>query len=172
MDKNKYLNKVVSVTIKGNTCFQGVFLNFDSKWSLLKFIPVDYVLDGFVLINNNYISAINVSEDDSFTNEVVKLKTNDFGTYSSLNLKSDLMLFNDIRNEINLIKIELKDHYKSYVGKITEVKEKNMKVYLLDARCNWLKEEIFLYKEIRAIYFKDDYLDSLQLYLNSKDSIV
>ena len=38
-----------------------------------------------------------------------------------------------------------------------------MRVHLISKECEWLKEETFLYNELRALYFEDDYLYSLGL---------
>lgn len=167
LNRTNFLTNVVSIILKGKTYFQGVFLNQGSKWSLLQYIPVDYVLDGYVIINNSYISNLYISDDDVFTENIVKLKNINYDIYSSLNLNDDENLFNDLMKENGLVKIELKDHNKSYIGKIINVMSISIDVYLIDSRCNWLQEETFLYKEIRAIYLKDDYLNSLQLYLEA-----
>jgi hypothetical protein len=50
---------------------------------------------------------------------------------------------------------------------LTNVMIISIDVHLINSRCNWLQEETFLHKEIRAIYLKDDYLNSLQLYLEA-----
>lgn len=79
-------------------------------------------------------------------------------------------LFDNLREKSSLIGIELKNHDTKYIGFITLVKEKSMRLHLISPGCEWLKEETFTHKEIRAIYYEDDYQNSLTLVLNQKNN--
>ncbi len=78
-------------------------------------------------------------------------------------------VFDVLKENRVLIGIELKNHEKIYVGVIKISREKSMKVHLINKACEWLNEETFLYNELRAIYFEDDYLYSLNLYIHSME---
>lgn len=166
MEYNKYLKKVISVKMRNGFYYQGVLIDVGVKWILLKYIPVDYVVDGYILINTNYLLDIEIFEEDIFTEEILKLKKINLDLKFDFNLDNSEELFLKMKNEDEIIKIELKEHTKSYVGKLTIVREKSMKVHLFNKKCIWMKEEVFLYNELRVIYFKDDYIESLKLYLS------
>lgn len=163
----EFINRVVSITLKNKTYFQGVLINLSDDWCYLKYIPVDYIVDGFVLINRRYIANIEMTDDDIFTENILKLK----GIISEKNVKLDINnnvnLLLDLRSKIEIIKIELKDHHKAYIGKINIIREHSVKIHLFSPNATWLELETFLYKEIRAIYFDDDYINSLKLILPS-----
>lgn len=165
---NEFVGRVVSIKIRAGAVLNGILRAAGSKWVLLRYIPVDYVVDGLVLINTKYISNVGASDSDLFKEQILKLKNVDFVANDRLNLETTEQLFSELRKQGDLVRIELKDHNKSYVGKITVVREKSMKVQLIDTRCNKLSEETFLYNKLRAIYFHDDYLQSLELYNDSK----
>lgn len=165
---DELISRVVSVKIRNGAIFKGVLTAVGASWVILKYIPVDYVVDGLVLVSTKYILDVGVSDEDLFKEKILQLKNVDFSTSAGLNLDVQEQLFAELKRQDNLIRIELKDHDKSYVGKITVVREKSMKVQLIDTRCNKLSEETFLYNEMRAVYFHDDYLQSLELYNDSK----
>jgi hypothetical protein len=165
--ENKKLGKLVTLQMRNKVYFQGILCASGLKWTLLKYIPNDYLVDGYVLINNNYISSIEISENDIFKEQVLRLKNIDFESINTLNLDVTEHLLNDLKKQVRLIAIELKDPEKSYVGNISISREKSMRLHLISKKCKWIKTETFLYNEIRAIYFEDDYLKSLQLYVDS-----
>ena len=166
--KSEYLNKVITMKIRSYSHFQGILIGVGANWLLLKYIPVDFITDGYVLLNQKYISEIHISEDDIFTQKVIELKGGDFMISRMIDLENSTKLFEEFREQSILIGIELKNHQKRYVGFVTQEREKSIRVQLINKNCSWLNEETFLYNELRAIYFEDDYLFSLNLYNNKE----
>lgn len=166
MNKNDFTGRVVSIILKNKVTFQGILLNITDSWCYLKYIPVDYIIDGYIAISCRYIVEINVTEDDTFTQKILKLKGTNFENKIQLDISENVNMFTDLQKQSLLIKLELKDHYKSYIGKIELVRENSIKIRLFDTLGNWLDIETFLYKEVRAIYFDDDYINSLKLILS------
>ncbi len=167
MNNNEFVNRVVTLKMRNGVYFKGILLGLGSKWALLKYIPVDYVTDGYVLINTNYISTFDISEKDIFTEKIIKLKQINLDLGYEFDLEVTNKVFDVLKENRVLIGIELKNHEKIYVGVIKISREKSMRVHLISKACEWLKEETFLYNELRAIYFEDDYLYSLNLYIQS-----
>ncbi|MEA5260747.1 hypothetical protein VB264_23310 [Arcicella aquatica] len=167
MNNNEFVNRVVTLKMRNGVYFKGILLGLGSKWALLKYIPVDFVTDGYVLINTNYISTFDMADDDIFTEKVIKLKQINVDLKYKFDLESPNQVLDILKENAVLIGIELKNHQKMYVGIIKIVREKSMKVHLISKACEWLKEETFLYNELRAIYFEGDYLYSLNLYIQS-----
>ena len=163
MEKKTYLGKVVTIKMRGGNYIQGIIVDTGLNWVLLKYIPVDYVVDGFVFINTKYISKIDISDDDLFTENILKLKGVDFYTPLKFDLENADQFLKTLKEKSILISIELKNPEKNYVGLITIEREKSMRVHLISKRADLLKEETFLYSELRAIYFENDYLYSLGL---------
>jgi hypothetical protein len=157
------LNNVITIKIKSGVFFQGILIDVGVKWALIKYIPVDFIIDGYALINLKYVSESSITDDDIFIQKVLNLKKVDFESPFKFNLNENEELFNDLSLASSFIGIELKNHNKKFVGEITKVKEKSVKVHLINKVSKFLDEETFLYSEIRAIYFEDDYLISLNL---------
>ncbi|MDR6369408.1 small nuclear ribonucleoprotein (snRNP)-like protein [Chryseobacterium bernardetii] len=165
MKTNELINNVVLITLKNKKEFEGILIDISDEWCYIKYIPVDYVVDGFVLINQRYIKNIQKSEEHEFKENILRLKGAIAEKSVELNIGDTIKLLSDMQSKIELIQIELKSPHKCYIGKIDLVKEHSFKVRLLSPKANWLLIESFLYKEIRAIYFDNDYVNSLQLAL-------
>lgn len=165
MNKKEFINRVVTVTLKNKASFQGILINLSDDWCYLNYIPVDYVVDGYVLINQRYIVSVESDKDDAFTENIVRLKGITSKQSPLLAIENNEKLLSDLQNKIEIIKIELKDHHKAYIGRIHLVREHSLRVHLFSPAATWLQVETFLFKEIRAIYFDDDYINSLKLVL-------
>lgn len=165
MKTKELINNVVSITLKNKKEFEGILVDISDDWCYIKYIPVDYVVDGFVMINQRYIKNIQRSEEHEFKENILRLKGAIAEKSVELNIDDNIKLLSDMQSKIELIQIELKYPHKCYIGKIHLVKEHSLKARLLSPKANWLLIESFLYKEIRAIYFDNDYVNSLQLVL-------
>jgi hypothetical protein len=165
---NTYFNKVSTIKIRSGFSFQGIVVGIGTKWILINYIPADYVTDGFAFVSRNYISKIDISEDDTFTESILKLRKCNFNPIESFNLDDTEDLLRAIQKTDNLIGIKLKNPQSQYIGHVNLLREKSMKVHLIDKWGNWLTEETFLYNELRAIYTENDYLKALELYISSK----
>ncbi|CAI8732952.1 hypothetical protein [Chryseobacterium sp. IT-36CA2] len=163
MKTKELINKVVSVTLKNKKEFAGILIDVSEDWCYLKYIPVDYVVDGFVLISQRYVKSIEKSDDHNFKENILRLKGAITAKSVELNIDDSIRLLSDMQSKVELIQIELRYPDKCYIGKIDIVKEHSFKARLLSPNANWLLIESFLYKELRAIYFDNDYVNSLQL---------
>ncbi|WP_114820439.1 hypothetical protein [Chryseobacterium sp. KLBC 52] len=140
-------------------------VDISDDWCYIKYIPVDYVVDGFVLISRRYIKNIQRSDEYDFKENILRLKGAITEKSVELNIVDNINLLLDLQSKIERIQIELKYPHTCYIGKIDLVKDHSFKARLLSPKANWLLIESFLYKEIRAIYFNNDYVNSLQLVL-------
>ncbi|MDW9380142.1 hypothetical protein [Chryseobacterium sp. JV558] len=166
MKTKELINTVVLITLKNKKVFDGILVDISDNWCYIKYIPVDYVVDGFVLISRRYVKSIERSDDHNFKENILRLKGAITAKSIELNIDDSIRLLSDMKSKVELIQIELKYPDKCYIGKIDLVKEHSFKARLLSPKANWLLVESFLYKEIRAIYFDNDYVNSLQLVLS------
>lgn len=165
---NSFLNKVASIKIRSGFSFQGIVVGIGTKWILVRYIPADYVTDGNVIISKNYITRIDISKDDIFTEAILKLRKSNFDQVENFDLDNTEHLLLDLKSANQLIGIKLKKAQSQYIGSISLVREKSMKVHLIDRWGDWLTVETFLYNELRAIYIENDYLKALDMYISAK----
>ncbi len=167
--KNFKTANITSIKMKNGAIFQVVLLREGLIWILAKSIPGDFSEDGYILINKNFISSINKDEHDEFKEKIFELKNINLSDSGDLNINLDNtnFLFNQLKEFEKLISLELKNNDINYVGKISLVREKSLRIHLISTKCKWLDVETFLYNEIRAIYIKNDYLMSLDLFIDA-----
>jgi hypothetical protein len=155
IQQDMFLNKVATIKIRSGFSLQGIVIGNGSSWFLIRYIPADYVIDGYAFINKKYILNVDISEDDIFTETILKLRKCDFDSVNDFDLDNTEHLLLAIGNTNRLIGITLKKAQSQYIGSIRLVREKSMKVHLIDKFGNWLTEENFLYKELRAVYINN-----------------
>src|SRR6185436_15952542 len=52
----------------------GIVVDYDDDWMLLKSNPTDYVIDGYAIVKNQNIKAAIRSDEEKWREKVIKLK--------------------------------------------------------------------------------------------------
>lgn len=167
---DRYLNQLVRIRLKGKTeRYTGVIKIIDNEWLLLEYNPVDFLIDGFILINRRYILDIKRTENEIFVEEVIRTKASkQIEQRRTLNLSSDVALFKELSRRYNAIQIELEDETIVYIGKITKVSTKSFRMRRISPKAKWLDEESYKFKSVRVVQVESDYVLSLLIYMESK----
>lgn len=169
---SEYINKLVRIKLRGRSeklC--GILKVAGKEWLLLEYNPVDFVLDGMVLINKKYLLKVERTKDEVFIDEVLKAKGAEVPfNGNDLNLDNTLDLFANLENK-QAIQIELGDESVVYIGKITKKNNKSFRMKRLTPSGNWLDEVSYNYNSIRIIQIGGDYVDSLLTYMNLANKI-
>ena len=64
----QYLRQLVEIEFQDKKqVFSGFLIDYSDEWILLRNNPVDFVLDGFVILRNKNIEAVNRDHDLAFT---------------------------------------------------------------------------------------------------------
>lgn len=148
----------------GRNSISGFLLLKMENWSLFQFVPVDFQLDGFVVVNNTHIKQWNRGEPELFKESVIISKNNEAKYSSEMNISDSKQLFEYLQEKA-LLQVELYRNDLCYVGKITRLRRSSFSFNLLTVRALWLEKENFTHKEIWMIYFDNDYLKSLNAYM-------
>jgi hypothetical protein len=169
---SEHMNKLVQIKLRGRSeKLRGILKAAGEEWLLLEYNPVDFVLDGVILINRKYLLKIERTKNDAFIEEVLKAK----GIHNSLNgndlnLDSTLDLFSSLETK-QAIQIELRDESIIYLGKVTKINDKSFRIKRLTPKGDWLDEISYNYKLIRIIQIGGDYTESLLTYMKLKNKI-
>ena len=143
---------------------QGILLSEGDEWILIK-NNFDYILDGYLIINKQYLLECHIGEDEIFT-EAVLLANNKLANIKRLDIPlTTKSLINYLYKEQIIFQIFLKDDSASYIGKISKVLNKSIYIEPLDTNGLWMNER-FLFRTmyIRVIQFDIDYINSLLNY--------
>jgi hypothetical protein len=164
------LHQVNKIKLRGFNPLQGFFLASGDKWVKIHYIPVDFLVDGVVIIRKKYITNIKRTQDDAFVEKVINLKPIPPLNDLRVDLDDETGLFANLMSQNQLIQIYLHEDRISYVGKILRTNANTFRIRLLSISGEWLKEASFSYDSVRTIHINSDYLDSLSLLLKSQDS--
>lgn len=150
----------------------GILLDCGTKWSLIRYNAVDYVLDGYIFINKRYILYENEIGEGTIQHQILSLKsrTDYFHFNENTNILDDNnLLFSILKKEKELVAICLHCEDIIYVGRIKEV---NLKSFALNTYDTELRQSGVMnleFSKVRYIQIRTDYLNSLCLLLKQKD---
>ncbi|WP_129021430.1 hypothetical protein [Edaphocola flava] len=169
MVKKSYINEVVSLKVKNRrTPICGVVLEYNDHWTLMKSNPVDYVIDGYMLINNKKVSAFRQDEEELFKQNIVQRKGVLSGTSGLMLSENETALFFTIQNTYGLLQFELKSEKICYIGSIIDVQSEQITVQLVDSYARKTDTMDILINEIVSVHFDNDYTNSLKLVMDTE----
>lgn len=141
----------------------GFFVKDYNNWILIEENIVDYVLDGFSLINKKYIKSVEEAfEKDSFEYNVFKNKI-DIRAYDKLLGVDEIFMFL-FKNNLT-ISIELESSSYTLVGKINKLNDDFFIFDMYSSKGKFLEEKKIKFSIIRKINFETDYLKSIESFL-------
>lgn len=159
----------VKIHILGwQSTISGVIIQENIDWIILQFNPVDYVLDGFVVINKSHIEKIVIGDEEKFKLDVIKCCDKfEFPNLSldSYDIKTVIGKICSIYRLIGIYK-ELDDEI--HVGLFSKNLNDGICLFPVNPRGELDSKETIQFESIRVIEFNNDYLNSLNNYIISK----
>lgn len=142
----------------------GIFLKSGKNWVLLRDNPVDFVIDGYLLVRKKYILREEHPDSAELSDVIMNLKgeyakTSDF----SFPIDQDELLFQQFLAAKTLIQICLHNQDSTLVGRVVSGGPESFRMRLLSRKGKWLNEFNFQYAKLRTINIGSDYLKSFQL---------
>lgn len=142
----------------------GILIDFNSNLTLIKQNPVDYVIDGYMLLKTNKILKYKRDDSEEFTEKVLLVK-------GLMPANEAFMPLTDLREALRLISDEFgailiknKDDSVCYIGKLIRTTSEFVEIHEIDPKAIWVGNGKFKLKSIRTIEFDTDYINSLLLY--------
>jgi hypothetical protein len=160
----QYLRQLVSIVFSDKKeIFTGFLIDYSDDWILLRNNPIDFILDGFVILKNKNVEAIERDEELEFNEKVIRLKGLKTSSDDIIPIKDLSTILNYIHNKYGLFQIVKKSAKSVYLGKLIEVNEEVVTIDYLDIRGSFGGELSFNPEKIRVIEFDTDYINSLKL---------
>lgn len=125
--------------------------------------PVDYVLDGIMVINKKYIKSIFIDKENKLKEKIISEKINNITMDNDIFVNNMEMFIEIFCKSGELVEIGLESQSYSLIGKILNVKSEDITLNLLSVNADFLREEKINLNKIRIISVKTDYLESLRL---------
>jgi len=160
----QYLRQLVEIEFQDKKqIFTGFLIDYSDDWILLRNNPVDYILDGFVVLRNKNIEAIHRDEEHIFTEKVIRLKGININTEDIVPIQDLNSILNFLDQKYTIFQLAKKSSKAVYLGKLISLTEDELLINFLETRGNFGGELAFNPEKIRVIEFDTDYINSLKL---------
>lgn len=163
----EYLRQLISIEFEDKKeIFSGFLIDYTDDWILLKHNPVDYILDGYVILKNKNIKSFGRDQNAEFTERVIKLKGLRTNSEDIIPIKDLSAILHFLSEKFEIFQIATKRDKVAYLGKLIMVNEEELIIDFLETKGKFGGEMSFNPKKIRVIEFETDYINSLKLIVN------
>ncbi|MTG99286.1 MULTISPECIES: hypothetical protein [Myroides] len=171
----KYLYQYVGLHLKGRkkNIIYGIIVDYNEEWVLIKRNVIEYMIDGYELINRSKIAQVFKDDHLKFKEDIFKAKYIDF-TYTPFDLSEDFFtILKQINQKYGAFSLRLKHSNDWRIGRFLEKDgECVFAIEELSETGEWLDtiDELSV-DEVYGIGFDCDYVQSLLLFANKKMGI-
>ena len=164
-----YLRKLISIAFTDKKeIFSGFLIDFNEDWILLRSNPVDFILDGFIVLRNKNVASVFREADEEFTEKVIKLKGLKTNSDDIIPIQNLASILNYVSSKFDIFQIAKKSDKAAYLGKLIELNGEELVINFLETKGKFGGEMSFNPNKIRVIEFDTDYINSLKL-VNQKE---
>lgn len=159
-----YLRQLVSIEfLDKKEVYTGFLIDYSDDWVLLKNNPVDFIIDGFVILKNKNIERIYRDQDHEFTEKVIRLKGLKTNAKDIIPIRDLASIINFVDKKYGVFQIAKKSATSAYLGKLIRLNDEELIIDFLDTKGQFGGELNFNPEKIRVIEFDTDYINSLKL---------
>jgi hypothetical protein len=160
----QYLRQLIEIEFSDKKeIYTGFLIDYSDDWILLRNNPVDYILDGYVILKNKNIEVVNRDPDIAFTEKVIRLKGLKTNAEDIIPIRDLNSILTFISNKYGIFQIAKKSAKSAYLGKLITLTDEELTIDFLDTRGQFGGELNFNPEKIRVIEFDTDYINSLKL---------
>lgn len=164
--KKKYVGQLISVKFTDRkTAIYGCVVDYNDDWTLMKYNPVDYIIDGYIIFRHKNIEGFRRNVGEKFRENIIKLKGL-IPTDKDLIPLTDLgTILNYLTDKFGIFQFYTKSETVCYLGRLKSLDSKQLIIDSLNTKGKWDEQMKFKPGEIRVIEFDTDYINSLKLVL-------
>jgi hypothetical protein len=164
MTKKKYIGQLVSIKYSDRpTPIFGFVITYNDDWTLLKYNPVDYIVDGYIILKHKNIEGFRRDANEKFREKVIKLKKQHLPDFLDFLLTDLETILSSLTKKYGIFQFDLKTEKACYLGKLKSLTKSKLTIYYLNPKGLWTKQMQFRPNDIRTIEFDTDYINSLKL---------
>ena len=166
-----YLNQLVTIEFSDiKDYFSGFLLDFNDDLILLRNNPVDFVIDGFIILRNKNLEAIISDDDTQFNEKVIRLKEIKLTDDTLIPLTNLEIILSFLTKKFGVFQLATKKSSAVYLGKLSEFNQDDFFIEFLNTKGVFDGEISFKSKKIKVIDFDTDHINSLKKYSESIQS--
>ena len=164
MNKKKYIGQLVSIKYSDRpTPISGFVIDYNDEWTLLKYNPVDYVIDGYIILRHKNIEGFRRDAEEKFREKVIMLKKQHLPGITDQPLTDLETILSSLTKRYGIFQLDLKTEKSCYLGKFKSFTKRKLTIDYLNPKGLWTKQMQFRPNDIRTIEFDTDYINSLKL---------
>ncbi len=167
--------KVETYKIKGwKDKETGLLISENEEWFLVKYIPVDYLIDGYKLYNKKYVKKRVSKKNEAKIERVLKLKNVEIDQPNNFKFSAVIEILKWSEETYGLF--EFQDHLEDelFYGKINHSEGDHLVIDMIKSSGEIEKEYDYTFSlsKIRSIAFETDYFESIRLLMSNRIKIV
>lgn len=141
----------------------GFVIDYNDDWTLLKYNPVDYIIDGYILFRNKNIEGLFRGAKQKWTEKVIKLKGLQPTDKEIIPLTDLETILEYLTDNFGVFQFYTDSETVCYLGKLKSLDSKKLIIDYLDTKGKWSGERKFKPGNFSVIEFNTDYINSLKL---------
>lgn len=167
---DNYLRQLITIEFEDRKeIFSGFLIDYTNDWILIKNNPVDFIIDGYVILKNKNIRSITRDGDTAFTESVIRLKGLKTNSDEIIPLRDLSSILTFITNKYGIFQIAKKSEKAVYLGKLIKLDDEELVIDFLETRGKFGGELSINPNKIRVIEFDTDYINSLKLLVDERN---
>jgi uncharacterized ubiquitin-like protein YukD len=165
----KHIGQVVSFKfeyVSSEVIYSGYLIDYNDDWMLLKYNPVDYVRDGYIILRNKYIKSYRRDNIEKFHQKVLDLKGEEVTSKDIIPIDNLQVILYYLTDNFGAFQFDLRSSDYCYLGRVKSIVKNTLTIDYLDTKGKWSKTREFKLGNIRTIQFDTDYINSLKMITN------
>lgn len=155
---------MVSIKFRNRkTPIHGFVVDYTDDWTFMKYNPVDYVIDGYILVRNKYVEGIRRDADEKWREKVIRLKGLQPTDKDILPLTDLESILKYLTAHFGVFQLYTKSENACYLGRLHSIDHQELVMDDLNPKGKWDGQIKFSTGDIRVIEFDTDYINSLKL---------
>lgn len=164
MKKEKYIGQLVSVKFTDRkTPIYGYVVDYNDDWTLMKYNPVDYIIDGYIIFRHKNIEGIRRDTDEKWREKVINLKGLQPADKDIIPLTDLETILRYLTHNFGVFQVYTKSETACYLGRLKSIDNKELIMDNLNPKGKWDGQIKFKTSDIKVIEFDTDYINSLKL---------
>lgn len=167
----KYIGQLITLKFEytdETAEYSGYLIDFNKDWVLLKYNKVDYLIDGFVVLNNKFITHFKRDDKEKFTQRVLDLKGETPKKNERIPLTDLGTVLNHLSDRFGIFSFNMRSNKTCWLGRVKKISGSDLTIDYLTPRATWAKMRPFKLGNIRTVEFDTDYINSLKLIAKKK----
>ena len=169
MKKKKHIGQLVSVKFTDRkTPIYGYVVDYNVDWTLMKYNPVDYIIDDYIIFRHKNIEDFRRDTDEKWREKVINLKGLQPTEKEIIPLIDLETILKYLTDNFGVFQVYTKSETACYLGRLKSINKKELVMDDLNPKGEWEGQMKFRTREFRVIEFDTDYINSLKLVSTTK----